>query len=227
MRIAENLKEEYEAEQVELVINDRRFRFFVPANLEKFFDPEDLFQSFPLWSKIWESSLVLADHLARQTPDAGKRIIEIGCGLGVSGIVASAFGHRVVVTEYNPDALHFVRANALLNECSDIEIRELDWNSPRLEEKFDLVMGSEVIYKEENFDLLLNLFRTLLKADGEVVLTAGIRKTSVAFFRQMQDHFEIVARKKTIRSGTEEFTLMLCTMKWKKDAPAMSAQGDP
>ena len=90
-------------------------------------DPQDIFQNFPLWIKIWEASLVLAEYLAGMEAEEGKRLLEIGCGIGVVGIVASSFGHHLTMTEYNQDALNFARANALLNEASSLETRTLEW----------------------------------------------------------------------------------------------------
>ena len=49
--------QQYQTESRESVIGKRAFRFLVPQSLEQFLDPEDPFNQFPLWSKIWEASL--------------------------------------------------------------------------------------------------------------------------------------------------------------------------
>jgi protein-L-isoaspartate O-methyltransferase len=215
----ESFQKQYDTTTAELVVRDRSFRFFVPERLDPFVDPEDLFQDFPLWIKIWEASFVLAEYLAGFNVESGKRFLEIGCGLGVVGIVTSSFGHHVTMTEYNHDALNFARANALLNEISsNLEIRHLDWNSPLIEGSFDYIVGSEILFREGDFDPLFKLLMTYLNAGGEVILAEGIRKTSMEFMRQMSHSFSISAKKKILRSGDQEIPIMLSRMKLKKSA---------
>jgi 2-polyprenyl-3-methyl-5-hydroxy-6-metoxy-1,4-benzoquinol methylase len=147
-----------------------------------------------------------------------KRFLEIGGGMGIVGIIASAFGHRVTMTEYNPDALNYARANAETNPPytdSNLEITQLDWNRPRLEGLFDYIVGSEVIYKEKDFESILKLFKRYLKPEGEIILAEGVRKTSMEFFRQMGEFFEIKAQKKVLRSKERETRVILCRMKFK------------
>lgn len=216
----ESFRKQYETDTIDVTIKDRSFTFFVPSSLNSFVDFQDVFHDFPLWAKVWEGSLVLADFMAGRPVEKGKRYIEIGAGLGVVGIAASAFGHNVTMTEYNRHALDFARANALLNQRPDMEINYLDWRNPTRDAPFDYIIGSEVAYHERSYPVLFNLFKTCLKPDGEIILCEGLRKTSMNFFNEMQDHFEIRARKKTLRRETEEFPLILAQMKFKDPVPA-------
>ena len=211
----ESFQKRYETETKDLTIKDKNFRFFVARSLESFVDPEDIFNDFPLWIKIWEASIILADYIAGLQVEPEKRFLEIGCGVGLVGIVASAFGHHVTATEYNSDALNFARANALLNKASNIEIKEMNWNKPQLKDSFDTIIGSEIIYKESDFPSISNLFRTYLKDGGEIILAERIRKTSMEFMRQMGDSFDIKAQKRIFRSKDREIMFMLCRMRLK------------
>jgi len=214
----ESFHQKYETDTSDLTIKDRDFRFFVPKSLNEFIDPGDLFHDFPLWSKIWEASIILSDYLAGMPVDSKKCFLEIGCGMGVVGVVASAFGHRVTMTEYNPDALNFARANARANLPADdagLEITELDWSKPRLGGLFDYIIGSEVIYKEKDYQPILKLLKTYLRPSGEIILAEGVRKTSIEFFRQMSELFDITAQKKILRSKGEEVRVILAKMKFK------------
>lgn len=207
---------EYETDTSVLKIGGRNFTFFIPKTLDRFLDPEDMFHDFPLWSKIWEASIILADYLAGIEADPKKRFLEIGSGLGIAGIIASSFGHHITLTEYNTDALNFARANAknnLASPNSNLEITSLDWNRPQLEGSFDYIIGSEIIYKETDFKPILRLFKTFLKPDGEIILSERVRNTTLEFFRQMGDFFDIKAQKKILRSDEGEIRVMLCRMK--------------
>lgn len=208
--------EEHETDTSTLTIRGRNFTFLLPKSLETFVDSENVFQNFPLWAKIWEASIVLADHLARITAQPEKRFLEIGCGLGVASIVAASFGHHVIMTEYNTDALNFARANVqenLSSTDSNLEVAELDWENPQLEGAFDCIVGSEVIYNERDYQPILNLFKSYLEPQGEIILAERVRETSVEFFRQMSEYFDIKAHKKILRSEGEEVRVMLCRMR--------------
>jgi 16S rRNA G1207 methylase RsmC len=165
---------------------------------------------------VWEASWVLADFLAGMPVEPEKRLLEIGCGLGLVGVVAASFGHKVIMTEHNPEAIEFARANAEMNHCEDMEIIDLDWNSPSFYGRFDTLVGSEVVYHEKDFEPLRRLFERLLKPEGEVILCEGIRRTSLEFFKQMQRHFDLKAQQKSIRSPEKTVLVILCRMKRKK-----------
>ena len=208
----------YETDISSLAIGDQGFKFFVPKSLDPFLDKEDVFSEFPLWSKIWEASIVLANHMAAMPVDPQKHFLEIGCGIGLVGTVAARCGHRITMTEYNRDSLNFARANVRVNhttESLEPGIVELDWTKPALEGRFDMILGSEVVYKEEYFEPLLGLFRRYLKPEGEIILAEGLRKTSMEFFERMSDICEVKARKRILRSKGEERRVILASMRFK------------
>jgi 2-polyprenyl-3-methyl-5-hydroxy-6-metoxy-1,4-benzoquinol methylase len=207
-----------ETEEKTVVIRGRKFTLLTPKFIEEYIDSQDPLHDFPLWAKAWEASWVVADFLAGLPAEPGKRLLEIGCGLGLVGVVAASFGHKVVMTEHNPDAIEFARANAEMNHCADMEIMDLDWTSPGLYGRFDYIVGSEVVYHERDFEPLRNLFDRLLKPEGEVILCEGIRRTSLDFFKEMQRYFSLKAQQKSIRSPEKTVLVIFCRMKPKTKA---------
>jgi 2-polyprenyl-3-methyl-5-hydroxy-6-metoxy-1,4-benzoquinol methylase len=205
----EEFKKEYETDVSQVTIRDRRFQFFVPKTIDRFLNPDDPLKQFPLWAKIWDASLILADELASLPVHPGTTFLEIGCGLGLVGIIAASFGHEVTMTEYDPHALAFARANASLNGLAELKVVPLDWNQPPPNETFDLIIGSEVIYHERDFDPIRELFARLLRPGGEIILCAEIRKTNMAFLSFLQNSYAIKARKKTLRSEIKNISIML------------------
>jgi 2-polyprenyl-3-methyl-5-hydroxy-6-metoxy-1,4-benzoquinol methylase len=205
-----------ETEEKTVGIRGRKFTLLTPMFIEQHIDSENPLDDFPLWAKVWEASWVLADFLAGLPPDPEKRVLEIGCGLGLVGVVAASFGHKVVMTEHNAQAIAFARANAELNRCKDIEIIDLDWNSPSLYGRFDYVVGSEVVYHQKDFEPLRRLFDRFLKPEGEVILCEGVRRSSLDFFKEMQRHFDLTAQQKSIRLPEKTVLVILCRMKRKK-----------
>ena len=212
----ESFYKEYETETNELAINGRKFQILLPKYLHKFINNDDVMHEFPLWAKIWPASWVLAGYLAELPVAAEKNFLEIGGGLGLVSIVAASFGHHITMTEYNPDALQFARANALINKCPQLNIQELDWNHPRLTSQFDYIIASEVSYKEEDIQPLLMLFKNSLNTSGEVILAGEMRKLSKDFYKALETIFDIRVLKKILRSDSGEINIFLFCMRLKR-----------
>ena len=224
MQSVEAFQTEYDPRTAELAIRGRGFEIMLAKSLDRFIRAEDPMQGFPLWTKIWESSILLADHMAGLEPDPDRRILEIGCGLGLVGIVAASFGHRVTMTEHDDHALAFARANALLNSgpAPSPEIHKMDWYAPTLQGRFDWIIGSEVVYRESDFAPLLDLFRTFLRPQGTILLTAELRKTTMAFLNRMSEDHQIEARKKIFHGNGREIPIAFCTIRPREPADPVS-----
>ena len=208
----ESFHQAYDTNTHELVINGRRFQMMLPKDLTRFINPNDVFDKFPLWAKIWPASWVLAGHLAEMPVVATQKLIEIGAGIGLVSIVAASFGHSIVLTESNSDALQFARANAATNGCPQLPILDLDWGRPQLKDTVDYIVASEVTYKKENLKPLKTLFDSCLSPGGEVILTGEIRRGSKETYRQLEAGFNIRAYKKVLRSSDREVGVFLLRM---------------
>ena len=208
----ESFQKEYETDTVDVIVAGRKYHILLPKNIFDFINPDDALREFPLWAKIWQASWVLSSYLAEMPKVAEKKFLEIGAGLGLVSIVAANCGHRITMTELNPDALQFARANAHLNGCPDLNIMELDWNRPQLREQFDYIVASEISYREEDLQPLLHLFEDYLKSDGEVILAGEMRRMSRDFYKKLETIFEIMIQKKVLRSDSEESNIFLFRM---------------
>jgi hypothetical protein len=126
-------------------------------------------------SWLWDSSLVLASHLAAD-PSArlrllGATVLELGAGgTGLPGIAAVAcFGAaRCVLTDVRP-LLPGLRANAEANGlgAAQVDVRELRWGD-RLEDQLrvDVVLMSDVFYDPEDMPAMAATLRGLWRDYG-------------------------------------------------------------
>jgi predicted nicotinamide N-methyase len=208
----ESFQKEYETETTEVVVKDRKFQILLPKSLARFINTQDVFHEFPLWAKIWPASWVLADYIAGMPVEAKKQFLELGAGAGLVSIVVASFGHRITMSEYDDDALRFARANALINECSRLPIVDLDWNRPQSPGRFNYIVASEVTYKKEDCQPLVELLKACLKPDGEVILAGEMRKTSMDFYKELETGFNISVQKKILRSDNEKVNIYLFRM---------------
>jgi predicted nicotinamide N-methyase len=116
----------------------------------------------PYWSVLWRSGTALARELDGMGLD-GRRVVELGCGLGVPSTVAARAGATVLATDVSREALQLVERNALLNDV-ELETAKIDWSEPDdLVERgpFDIVLAADVLYERESVSPLLGLLPRL------------------------------------------------------------------
>lgn len=207
----------YDTDSTPVTLNGRTVTLFTPASIDRFIDPDEVMHDFPLWTKIWEASGVLASYLATLPPDPQKTMLEIGCGLGLAGIAAAMAGHQVTMTELNSDALNFARANAVANGFPELSIERLDWNDPKLEGRFDYIVGSETVYKTDDIDGLEALFNRYLSPGGTIILAEGVRRTGVVFWERMRHSYDVQARRQVLRSEEGDTHVVLFRLQQKSD----------
>jgi hypothetical protein len=105
--------------------------------------------------------------------------------MGLAGTVAASMGHHVLMGDLEPDALLFARLNSL-PFASRVRTRRLNWQRDRLDERFDLVLGADVLYDKTQWDHLEPFWRAHLKTRGTVLLGEPGRQTGDLFIDWIQ-----------------------------------------
>lgn len=156
--------------------------------------------NFPFWAELWSSAIALSRYIWHHMDLQNTDVLELGCGLGMVGIVAAKNGARVLMTDYNADALLFAQHNSKQNHCVNVGFRCVDWRCPDLDcheglttkvkslqhYKFPYILASDVVYEEENWRLLIDIFKTNLKARGEIILAEPNRPNAPGFFELLR-----------------------------------------
>jgi predicted nicotinamide N-methyase len=141
----------------------------------------------PYWSVLWRSGVALArevDGLAL----AGRRIVELGCGLAAPSIAAARAGADVLATDSCADALALAARNADLNGVG-IETATVDWAEPDEllhRAPFDLVLAADVLYEPTSVPSLIALLPHLAP---EVWLADPGRPAAAEFLRHASQHW--------------------------------------
>src|SRR5215207_9915439 len=81
----------------------------------------------PYWAELWPGAVALARVVARR-PLTGRRVLELGCGLGLPALAAAAAGGRVLATDWAPDSVAMTARNADHNGL-ELEARVYRWDA--------------------------------------------------------------------------------------------------
>lgn len=142
--------------------------------------------SWPLFGLVWPSARILAG--AMQTFDiGGKRILEIGCGLGLASLVLKRRGGNITASDIHPMAAAFLAENLLLNQLAAIRFQTGNWEDadPGLG-KFDLIIGSDLLYERDQPDILSRFIDRHSHSRVEVVIVDPDRGNRARFNRGMK-----------------------------------------
>src|SRR4051794_24096214 len=134
----------------------------------------------PYWAELWPSALALAEALGRADL-AGRRVLELGCGLGVPSLVAARRGADVLATDWSPAAVEVLRDNARRAGVA-LTVRRWSWTDPLadLGDPWPLVVAADVLYERRNGPELLALLPRVLAPGGEIWIADPGRPAAAA-----------------------------------------------
>jgi predicted nicotinamide N-methyase len=166
-----------------------------PPDAEALIDEEAFArdEALPYWAELWPAGVALARAL-RGRSLRGARVLELGCGLGLPGIVAALHGAHVLATDWSDDALAAARANAAANGARIATLR-LDWREPAPAVErgpWDLVLAADVLYEARNVPVVLELLERLA---APVLLADPNRATAEPFYEQAAARFAVRRRR--------------------------------
>ncbi|MBX2864826.1 MAG: methyltransferase domain-containing protein [Leptolyngbyaceae cyanobacterium MAG.088] len=157
--------------------SEQRFRLVLPNSIDTLLDHPSTYEAFdrdeymPYWAELWPSAIMLGQVIAQQPWPRAMQVLEVGCGLGLSGLVALALGMDVVFSDYDVTALDFAARNARLNGFNRFSTLPLDWRFPPEGLQVQLMLAADVIYEARNIKPLIRLMSTVLADRGECWLS--------------------------------------------------------
>lgn len=138
-----------------------------------------------LFGVVWASGEVLAHEMAN-FPIEGKRILEVGCGMALSSLLLNSRHADITATDIHPEANNFLTENVRLNNGEKIPFLRTSWNdSCDGLGKYDVIIGSDVLYERDHIDLLSNFIDQHAKPKCEIVLVDPGRSNHSSFSKKM------------------------------------------
>ena len=123
------------------------------------------------WDRIWPSEVALSEYLIHQffpTKLTGAKVLEIGCGTGVAGVVAAQLGAFTMFSDMVPITLEAVKETCHKNQLRNVDTCTLDWSEKiQSKERYDYVIGSEVFYDEAILADISHVLEQVLAPGGK------------------------------------------------------------
>jgi predicted nicotinamide N-methyase len=178
----------YRAALTQIPLSARAIAIYTVADLEAYVDRAALLRGDaepPYWAHLWTGARVLAAYVERWVPVMGKTVLDLGCGLGLTGLVAARAGATVRFVDNAAPALDFVGASARVNGLA-IDTCAADFRALPADDRFDLILAAEVAYDPPTFsDLAAALARHLAPA-GTALVADGYRTDTRPLYRELQ-----------------------------------------
>ena len=169
---------------------------------------------------VWKSATMLASFfesnvdtqsIPRLSSIEGLNVLELGAGMGLTGLVLACKAKRVVLTDH-PSHLeqleHSYNVNKTLYRDEDVvSVCSLNWgeaereieSSPVLSSlNFDLIVASDCVYFEELQGPLFNAIKALLSRNPSATLVFGFEKRyahSQVFFQRLLNELGLIIYK--------------------------------
>lgn len=141
--------------------------------------------TWPLFGIVWDSSRVLA-HLLSDFNILGKRILEVGCGIGLTSLLLNHRLADITATDYHPEAGKFLLENIRLNKGKDIPFIRTGWEDKESNlGKFDLIIGSDLLYERNHADLLSGFINQHANLACEIIVVDPGRGNHAPFSKKM------------------------------------------
>jgi methyltransferase-like protein 23 len=144
----------------------------------------------PYGVALWPAAIALAQELsAHGDALAGRRVLELGAGTGLPGVVAASFGAKVLQTDRQEAALSLCKINCRENGLDGVEHRVMDWakwQAGNARDQYDWILGSDILYNEPMHPHLKRIFEGCLAPGGRVLLSDPLRMMSLWLLEEME-----------------------------------------
>ena len=173
-----------------LTIGGRAIRVVRPSDPDRLLDDPGVLawnrrdDYMPYWAYLWPGAYLLAEAVARESwpEDREAEALEIGCGLGLAGLVAVTRGMKVRFTDYDRTPLEFVARSGAENgfEPERYATGLLDWRDlPG--DRYPIILGADVTYEMRLVPLVANVLATMLAPGGVGLISSPYRVADETF----------------------------------------------
>ena len=141
--------------------------------------------SWSLFGIVWPASQILAAEV-NTVNFTGKRVLEIGCGIGLASLVLHKMGVDITASDYHPRAQEFLDRNVSDNNLPPIKFQRVDFEKENQSlGKFDLIIASDVLYQPHHAKFVASFISSHSANEVEVILVDPGRENRSKFTNHM------------------------------------------
>lgn len=182
----------YSVETSTYHIGSEDYQIRALSNRRQYWDPDGEAEragissaTWPIFGVVWPAGIALAQQMS-QFAFAGLKILEVGCGIGLSSLVLQRLGADITATDYHPLAEEFLRLNSALNGLAPIKFHNAPWAGANPElGRFDLIVGSDLLYERGHPALLAAFLADHSEAAAQVIVADPGRNRCGQFSAKM------------------------------------------
>ncbi len=143
---------------------------------------------WPIFGIVWPAGIIMARFLVDYNYQ-NKRILEVGCGIGLSSLLLNHQLADITATDYHPEVETFLDKNTLLNGDEKIPFVRTDWKDINLElGLFDLIIASDLLYEDEHAGLLAEFISRHAYHHCDVIMVDAGRGRHGKFRKKMSSN---------------------------------------
>ncbi|MFT4607223.1 MAG: putative nicotinamide N-methyase [Urechidicola sp.] len=141
--------------------------------------------TWSLFGIIWPASHILAAEVSALN-FTGKRVLELGCGIGLASLVLHKMGVDITASDYHPRAQEFLDRNVSDNNLPPIKFQRVDFEKENQAlGTFDLIIASDILYQPHHAKFVANFISAHSANNVEVILVDPGRENRSKFTLNM------------------------------------------
>jgi len=154
-----------------VVIAGRQWRVWCVEQQDDLLSISQRFEHLPYGLLLWESAVALAQRLA-EAPElvANKRVLELGAGVGLPGLVARTLGAQVWQTDRLEEVLRTAALNERANGVTGVHRFLGDWTRWADTRRYDVILAADILYETAAHAAVASILNTNLVPGGRMLL---------------------------------------------------------
>ena len=144
---------------------------------------------FPYWAKIWASSDAMVQFLLEEPGwIQNKKVLEIGAGIGVPSLSIATQAHKIIVSDYAPDAVMLLKKNIEYLKLTHVLAQQIDWNNVSEDLVVDTILLSDTNYETNAHNNLVLLIERFINTGSTIIVATPNRLSSNPFIENVSKY---------------------------------------
>lgn len=149
-------------------------------------DPTTL---FPYWAKVWASSDAIVQFLLEEPGwIQNKKVLEIGAGIGVPSLSIAKQAHKIIVSDYAPEAVMLLQKNIEYLKLTNVLAQQIDWNNVSEDLVVDTILLSDTNYEPHEHNNLVLLIEKYINTGSTIIVATPNRLSSNPFLENVSKY---------------------------------------